>query len=67
MLWSLVFALVSIVASLICGRLLARARQEQTGNPFAVRGPSTESMLPARRETLLRAAELRVRPQVHLN
>jgi hypothetical protein len=39
--WFGIIALASIVASLIAGRLLARAVAEQT-NPLPVRGPSLE-------------------------
>jgi hypothetical protein len=63
--WFVIIALASIVASLIFGRILARASAEQTF-PHRAHGPVTESSLEVDRLTIAKeAAERRVK--VHLN
>jgi hypothetical protein len=66
--WFLIIALVSIVASLLFGRLLARASAERT-NPVPVRGPSREPTYPAHRDAVAEdAARKRMfGAEVHLN
>ena len=67
--WYLIIALVSIVCSLIMGRLLARANAEQTTNPYPVRGPSLGSVYPAHRDAVAEHAVRRrlLGAGIHLN
>ena len=66
--WFVVAALASIIASLVAGRLLARAAADQT-NPLPVRGPSLETGVLANRLRVSASANRLRKPQpaVHLN
>ncbi len=66
--WFLIVALISIVASLALGRLLARARFEQT-NPYPLRGPSVAVQYPSSRDVIAENAWRRrlAGLEVHLN
>ena len=67
--WFVVVALVSVVSSLIFGRVLARAAAQQTYNPRRVRGPAFESGIEANRIAVAQKAKL-LKPleaSVHLN
>lgn len=66
--WFMILALVSIVTSLGLGRLLAKARVEQT-NPYPVRGPSLHVPFPSNRDAVAESARQRrlLGAHVHLN
>lgn len=64
---ALTLLLGSTLASLLFGRLLARASAEQTFNPRAVRGPSVEADLQAHRLDIAEKAASRRSVEVHLN
>lgn len=66
--WFMIIALVSFVASLVFGRLLARARIEQT-NPLMCHGPSIGAPYPAHRDAVAESVRRRhlVGAEVHLN
>lgn len=67
--WFMILALVSIVTSLVLGRLLARVRVEQTSNPFVAHGPSLSVPYSTNRDAVAESARQRrlVGAHVHLN
>jgi hypothetical protein len=67
--WFVVVALVSVVSSLIFGRVLARAAAHQTHDPRRVRGPAVESGIEANRLAIAENAKLikQLEASVHLN
>lgn len=66
--WFMILALVSIGTSLVLGRLLGRARVEQT-DPYPVHGPSLHVPFPTNRHAVAESARQRrlLGAQVHLN
>jgi hypothetical protein len=64
--WFFVIALVSVVASLIFGRVLGRASTEQTTRPNLVHGPVTENSVEVDRLAIAKNA-LQRRVTVNLN
>jgi hypothetical protein len=64
--WFFVIALVSVVASLIFGRILGRASTEQTSRPNLVHGPVTGNSVEVDRLAIASHA-LQRRVSVNLN
>ena len=67
--WFVVIALVSVVSSLIFGRVLAGTAAHQTHNPRRVRGPAVESGIEANRIAVAQNAKFlkQLEASAHLN
>jgi hypothetical protein len=67
--WFVGIALVSVVSSLIFGRVLATAAAQQTYNPRRVRGPAVASGIESNRIAVVQNAKMlkQLETSVHLN
>ena len=67
--WFVGVVLVSIVSSLILGRVLAKAAAQQTFDPRRVRGPVVESAIEAKRLAVAQNAKVlkTLDSTVHMN